>query len=196
MVQTAPCRVHRGLGDRKEGHAHLVSQAEHHRLGHALSPLHVPRVRRREAGRASVMVPGLIAITILFSASSIEPVSIPDRAADQDLRPAHLGPDLAARGRPRREPERVPVQPSASLSCRSSRGSSSSALPVLGIVPLAVGLLLTSFCFATMGTLFASYPTESPGDIMSMLNVVRLPLIFISGVFIPHRPDPCAWRRF
>jgi len=36
-----------------------------------------------------------------------------------------------------------------------------------------------------MGTLFAAYPTESPGDIMSMLNSVRLPLVFISGIFIP-----------
>lgn len=46
--------------------------------------------------------------------------------------------------------------------------------------------------FATMGTLFASYPTESPGDIISMLNVVRLPLIFISGVFIPLDELPAA----
>ena len=41
-----------------------------------------------------------------------------------------------------------------------------------------------------MGTLFASYPTESPGDIMAMLNVVRLPLIFISGIFIPLESIP------
>jgi ABC-2 type transport system permease protein len=43
-----------------------------------------------------------------------------------------------------------------------------------------------------MGTLFASYPTESPGDIMSMVNLVRLPLIFISGIFIPFDQMP-AW---
>jgi ABC-2 type transport system permease protein len=41
-----------------------------------------------------------------------------------------------------------------------------------------------------MGTLFAAYPTESPGDIMSMLNLVRLPLIFVSGVFIPVNALP------
>jgi len=41
-----------------------------------------------------------------------------------------------------------------------------------------------------MGTLFAAYPTESPGDIMSMLNLVRLPLIFISGIFIPIESIP------
>jgi ABC-2 type transport system permease protein len=45
-----------------------------------------------------------------------------------------------------------------------------------------------------MGTLFAAYPTESPGDIMSMLNLVRLPLIFLSGVFIPLDQIPEAGR--
>jgi len=36
-----------------------------------------------------------------------------------------------------------------------------------------------------MGTLFAAYPTENVGEVMSMLNLVRFPLIFLSGVFIP-----------
>ena len=33
-------------------------------------------------------------------------------------------------------------------------------------------------------------PTENPGDIMMALNVVRLPLIFISGLFIPLESLP------
>ena len=52
------------------------------------------------------------------------------------------------------------------------------------------GMLLTALCFSTMGTLFAAYPTESPGDIMSMLNLVRLPLIFVSGTFIALEAMP------
>jgi ABC-2 type transport system permease protein len=64
--------------------------------------------------------------------------------------------------------------------------------PIVDGVSLVLGIILTAFCFATMGTLFAAYPTESPGDIMSMLNMVRLPLIFISGVFIPLESIPSA----
>ena len=41
-----------------------------------------------------------------------------------------------------------------------------------------------------MGTLLASYPTENVGDVMSVLNLIRLPLIFISGVFIPIATMP------
>jgi ABC-2 type transport system permease protein len=51
-------------------------------------------------------------------------------------------------------------------------------------------MVLTAFCFATLGTLFAAYPTENVGEVMSMLNTVRLPLIFISGVFIPLSAMP------
>ena len=62
--------------------------------------------------------------------------------------------------------------------------------PVVNLPVLVIAMILTSFCFATLGTLFASYPTENVGEVMSMLNTVRLPLIFISGVFIPISAMP------
>lgn len=140
-------------------------------------------------GEPSVMIPGLIAITILFSASSIEPVSIPierrmktfDRlvSAPVSLHAVVLGESLSgflySIG--------IAIVPFIA-------GIFIFGIPILNAAPLIIGILLTSFCFATMGTLFASYPTESPGDIMSMLNVVRLPLIFISGIFIPIESIP------
>jgi ABC-2 type transport system permease protein len=135
-------------------------------------------------GEPSVMIPGLIAITILFSASSIEPVSIPierrmktfDRllSAPVSLHAVVLGESMSGF-----------LYSIGIAAVPFLAGIIIFSTPVLHIAPLVTGVLLTSFCFATMGTLFASYPTESPGDIMSMLNVVRLPLIFISGIFIP-----------
>jgi ABC-2 type transport system permease protein len=135
-------------------------------------------------GEPSVMIPGLIAITILFSASSIEPVSIPierrmktfDRliSAPISLHAVVLGESLSGF-----------LYSIGIAAVPFLAGIIIFGTPVLHAAPLVIGVLLTSFCFATMGTLFASYPTESPGDIMSMLNVVRLPLIFISGIFIP-----------
>jgi ABC-2 type transport system permease protein len=132
----------------------------------------------------SVMIPGLIAITILFSASSIEPVSIPierrmktfDRliSAPVSLHAVVFGESLSGF-----------LYSIGIAAVPFIAGIVIFATSVTNPVPLVIGVLLTSFCFATMGTLFAAYPTESPGDIMSMLNVVRLPLIFISGIFIP-----------
>ena len=130
------------------------------------------------------MIPGLIAITILFSASSIEPVSIPierrmktfDRllSAPISLHTVVLGESMSGF-----------LYSLGIAFVPLIAGIVLFQTAITGIAALVAGLLLTSFCFATMGTLFAAYPTESPGDIMSMLNLVRLPLIFVSGVFIP-----------
>lgn len=140
-------------------------------------------------GEPSVMIPGLIAITILFSASSIEPVSIPierrmktfDRllSAPISLHSVVLGESLSGF-----------LYSLGIAFVPLIAGLILFPTQIISIAPLVAGLLLTSFCFATMGTLFAAYPTESPGDIMSMLNLVRLPLIFISGVFIPLEQIP------
>src|SRR5659263_373162 len=102
----------------------------------------------------SVVVPGLVAITILFSASSIEPVSIPI-----ERRVKTFDRLLSA-----------PISLHSLVFCESLSGF----LYSLGIacLPLALGaimfstafvnapvlviaMILTSFCFATLGTLFA-----------------------------------------
>ena len=57
--------------------------------------------------------------------------------------------------------------------------------PIIYAPVLVISMILIAFCFATLGTLFAAYPTETADEVMSMLNTVRLPLIFISGVFVP-----------
>jgi ABC-2 type transport system permease protein len=137
------------------------------------------------------LVPGLISITILFSASSIEPVSIPierrvktfDRllSAPVSLHTVVLGESLSGF-----------LYSIAIAFVPLAAGVILFGIPVVQPAAFIAGIVLTSFCFATMGTLFAAYPTESPGDIMSMLNVVRLPLIFISGILIPLSALPGA----
>ena len=144
-------------------------------------------------GDPSTLIPGLIAITILFSASSIEPVSIPierrmktfDRliSAPISLHAVVLGESLSGF-----------LYSLGIAFVPLIAGLVLFGTVVVNVLPLILGLVLTSFCFATMGTLFAAYPTESPGDIMSMLNLVRLPLIFVSGVFIPLDQIPSVGR--
>jgi len=145
------------------------------------------------AAEPTVMISGLIAVTILFSASSIEPVSIPierrmktfDRlvSAPISLHTVVLGESLSGF-----------LYSIGIAFVPLFAGIILLRTPIINVALLVTGILLTSFCFAMMGTLFAAYPTESPGDIMSMLNLVRLPLIFISGVFIPLEQIPAAGR--
>jgi ABC-2 type transport system permease protein len=137
------------------------------------------------------LIPGLISITILFSASSIEPVSIPierrvktfDRllSAPITLHTLVFGESLSG------------FLYSLGIAMLPLMvGIAFYRIPIIHIAVLIAGLVLGAFCFATLGTLFAAYPTENVGEVMSMLNLVRLPLIFVSGVFIPIETMPLA----
>src|SRR5659263_633081 len=135
------------------------------------------------------LIPGLISITLLFSASSIEPVSIPierrvktfDRllSAPISLHSLVSGESLSG------------FLYSLGIACLPlAIGVIVFHTPIVHALILAISMIFTAFCFATLGTLFAAYPTENVGEVMSMLNTVRLPLIFISGVFIPISTMP------
>ena len=60
--------------------------------------------------------------------------------------------------------------------------------------PLILGLsmILASFCFAAFGILLSVPPTDTPSSIMMLATVIKFPLIFISGVFIPISELP-SW---
>ena len=55
----------------------------------------------------------------------------------------------------------------------------------INILFLLFGTLLTSFCFSSLGVLLASPSVRSPSHIMMFSSLIRFPLIFISGIFIP-----------
>ncbi|MBN2230022.1 MAG: ABC transporter permease [Candidatus Thorarchaeota archaeon] len=64
------------------------------------------------------------------------------------------------------------------------------SLQIVDFLMFALGVLLSCMAFATMGIMFASVPTESVGNIMMPMNFVRIPLLFISGIFIPIETLP------
>jgi ABC-2 type transport system permease protein len=81
----------------------------------------------------------------------------------------------------------------------------------VSLVPLLVGLLalgatvadaallsvavpLASLAFSAFGLVFASIPTRSVGSIMMPSTLVRWPLMFISGIFVPLE-EMAAWAR-
>jgi ABC-2 type transport system permease protein len=69
----------------------------------------------------------------------------------------------------------------------------------LGIAVASPGLLvaavvLSGLAFSAFGLVFASIPTRSVGSIMMPSTLVRWPLLFISGIFIPLA-DMASWAR-
>jgi ABC-2 type transport system permease protein len=145
-------------------------------------------------GRAAPLVsliPGLIAITALFSASSIEPVSVPIERRTKTFDRLLSAPVSM-----------FSIVLGESISGFMFSGSICALLFIAGVVfyqpalismlLLMLGIALSCFTFASFGTVFAAYPTENVGEVMSLLNLIRLPLIFISGVFIPLESMP-SW---
>jgi len=82
----------------------------------------------------------------------------------------------------------------------------------LSVIPIILGLVLTdasiaypsqliggivfgALCFATLGVLLAAPPVSSPSNIMLLSNMVRLPLLFVSGIFLPIAQMP-TWVRW
>lgn len=55
----------------------------------------------------------------------------------------------------------------------------------INILFLIFGILLSSFCFSSLGVLLASPSVRSPSHIMMFSSLIRFPLIFISGIFVP-----------
>ena len=58
-------------------------------------------------------------------------------------------------------------------------------LPLASAGEVVAGLLLGALAFAALGTLLASTATDTPSTVMMLSSLIRLPLIFVSGIFIP-----------
>ncbi|RLC63830.1 MAG: ABC transporter permease [Chloroflexi bacterium] len=135
----------------------------------------------------------LLALTTFFTASSAGPVIIPlerrtgtyDRllAAPMSLATLLLGKTLVgaffATG--------VSVVPLLI-------GVLALGVTVADAVLLLIGVPLASLVFSAFGLVFASIPTRSVGSIMMPSTLVRWPLMFISGIFIPLE-EMAAWAR-
>jgi len=140
------------------------------------------------------IVPGMVAMALWFTASAVGPLVTPwERRA--------------------RTYERLISSPVSLRSILTGDvvsglvfGACLSVIPiVLGLVLtdaavtsvllLVAGIVLGALSFASLGVLLAAPPASSPSNIMLLSNLVRLPLLFVSGVFLPIAQMP-AWARW
>ncbi|TRZ56650.1 MAG: ABC transporter permease [Rhodocyclaceae bacterium] len=141
-----------------------------------------------------VMVPGIVAMALFFTASAVGPLITPwERQA--------------------KTYERLVTSPASLSAILSGDILAGMAFGVvLSLVPLAAalaltpaqvpqplalltGLLLGALSFSGLGVLLAAPATEGPSQVMMLSNLVRLPLIFVSGVFVPLAEMP-AWGQW
>lgn len=62
---------------------------------------------------------------------------------------------------------------------------------VVHLLVFGLGMILATFCFASLSILLSVYPpTDVPATVMMLSSLVRFPLVFISGVFVPVEEMP------
>ncbi len=137
-------------------------------------------------------IPTLISITAFFTASAVTPVVIPWETRQRSLEMLLTGPVTMGM-----------------IILGDSIASSLLGI-LISLVLIAIGFLLgvganmlvlipalviASFCYSFLGLIFSSVPSDVPADAVMLASAVRLPLIFISGIFIPlgSLPSPLLW---
>jgi ABC-2 type transport system permease protein len=142
----------------------------------------------------SVMVPGIVAMALFFTASAVGPLVTPwERQARTYERlvtspanlPAIVGGDVLAGGVFGMLLSLVPLVGATVFT------SANIARPTA----LVAGIFLGALAFSALGVLLAAPATEGPSQVMMLSNLVRLPLMFVSGVFVPHADMP-SWGQW
>ena len=140
------------------------------------------------------IVPGMVAMALWFTASSVGPLVTPwERRAKTYERLIATPLSLQA------------IIAGDILSGVIYGGCLSIVPIILGLIFtdaaignllfLIMGIILSAVSFSSLGVLLAAPPASSPSNIMLLSNLVRLPLLFVSGIFLPISEMP-SWARW
>jgi ABC-2 type transport system permease protein len=146
------------------------------------------------AGPAEAMVPGIMSMALFFTASAVGPLVTPwERQAKTYERlvtsPASLSAILAG-------DVLAGMLFGTLLSLLPlAIGLSATDAGVVSAPQLLIGVVLGAFAFSALGVLLSAPASDAPSQVMMLSNLVRLPIIFVSGVFIPLAQMP-AWGRW
>ena len=129
------------------------------------------------------MMPGLLGMILFFTATAISPAVAPWETQARTLE------------RLMSCPVTIPTIILGDVLASFAFGVAISFIPLivgLGIgisisqpLILALGLVLAAFCFSSLGLIFSAAPTSTPSTIMMLSSMVKFPVVFISGIFVP-----------
>jgi len=138
---------------------------------------------------AEALIPGLLGMTAFFTATSVGPAIVPWEARAKTL-------------------ERLVSSPISMWAIFLGDVFSSFLFGVIfSLFPIMIGwfigveivnplilgfaIILATFCFASFSILLSAYPpTDNPAGVMMLSSMIKFPLVFISGIFIPIEEMP------
>jgi len=132
---------------------------------------------------AEFLIPGLLAMTLFFTSTSVSPVIMPWETQMKTLERLISCPIT------------VRTMIFGDILASFIFGTTISIVPVvIGMVmgvgvkaPFTLGaaIIIGAFAFSSLGLLFSTIPTDLVSNVMMLSTLVKFPLIFISGIFIP-----------
>jgi ABC-2 type transport system permease protein len=138
------------------------------------------------------LMPGLLGIILFFTATAISPAVAPWETQARTLE------------RLMSCPVTIPTILLGDILASFAFGLAISLVPIMvGLaigVPLqnpgvlALALALAALCLSSLGLLLSAAPTSMPSTIMMLSALVKFPIVFISGIFIPLSQLP-TWGR-
>lgn len=131
----------------------------------------------------SFLISGLTAMTVFFTATSVSPVIMPWEAQMNTLERLIASPisiyalifgDLLAS-----------ICFSFMITIIPIILALATNVTIMDPLTFILGIILASICFSALGTLLSTPRTNLPSNIMMLSSLIKFPLVFISGIFIP-----------
>jgi len=142
---------------------------------------------------AKELFPGLIGMAVFFTATSVGPAILPWEARSKTLERLVCSPisvwaiffgDILASFIFGMLISLVPLIVALAI-----------GVEIMDLLALVSGVILATFCFASLSVLLSVYPpTDIPSTVMMLSSLIKFPLVFISGVFVPIEQLP-EWGR-
>jgi ABC-2 type transport system permease protein len=138
------------------------------------------------------LMPGLIAISIFFTCSAISPVVFPIETQSRTLERLASCPvsiwtillgDMLASALTGLIISIIPIILSLAVGAT-----------FIHPITMILGILIGSICFSTMALIFSFPPVNNPAPIQMLSTLIKFPLMFISGIFVPLSQLPDVAR--
>lgn len=135
---------------------------------------------------------GLIGVTVFFTCSAMSPIIFPLESMSRTLERLVSCPvsvwtillgDLIASALTGLIITVMPVIVALAL-----------GVPFTQPIMLVLGIILSALCFSAMALIFSFPATSSPAPIQMLSTLIKFPLMFISGIFIPLSQLPAVAR--
>ena len=134
------------------------------------------------------LLPGLIAMALFFTSAAVVTLIVPWETRTRTLE------------RLISSPVSIPTIILGDILASFLFGILITIIPVIVAVILGIsikfiyffipGIFLASFCFSSLGSLMSTPPSDTPANINMISTVIKFPLVFISGIFIPLKDLP------